>query len=249
MRGEGGSPRDVKQSLHRMARFSGVAHKEEPLERQDKTNRSWKARPGDTRMDMLPVPSYPLSGCTPCRAVCSSSAAHVMRLLVTAVISPRRFVGDASYWQNGNGFAGRRVPPVSSCDKEPADLWDHIREPTCQAAAPNLGTGLSATAICDRAPADVGMMASRTDSSICAFALRSCCFFSSTVFEGCCMPTNRYLRRCTQALPIPNAVHTHRTRVLLALHLIVNNPLAGPLPTEISIAHLSAVRPFSILSC
>src|SRR5690242_8482409 len=68
-------------------------------------------------------------------------------------------------------------------------------------------------------------------------------------FEGRCMPMNRYLQCCTQAMPHAQRSTHSSYSARLALHLIASNPLTGSLSTEISIAHLSVLRPFSILSC
>ena len=127
------------------------------------------------------------------KAKLANGRAHVMRSLVTAVISPRRFVGEASRGQTQGMDSLGALRPLPYPATKLAGCGHHIRELTCstlplQISAP----ALSLAAICDRLPTDVGMMALRTVTYIRTQLYTVDYLFvpASAVFEGCCIPTD-----------------------------------------------------------
>ena len=89
------APRKVKHRLHRMARLLALFTRKNPqageTKQTDSNQRGLGIRGWICSSELLPALRL---HAMPCRLLRGRWRVHVMRLLVTAVISPRRFVGD-----------------------------------------------------------------------------------------------------------------------------------------------------------
>lgn len=203
-------------------------------------------RPGDTRVDMLqsPAPAVWLHAMffRP-ESSKANGRAHVMRSLVTAVISPRRFVGEASRRQSQGMDSLGALRPLPYPVTKLAGCGHHIRELTCstlplQISAP----ALSLAAICDRLPTDVGMMALRTVTSIRTIIHCTCLCLPQRFSRAAAPPWIRYLQSGAQRIECAQFSTPLSYSSSLVLHLIAAYTIAtsGHFP----IAHLSFCDPF-----
>lgn len=198
--------------VHRMA-LSSTIRKEEPSGNRDKTNRRCKARPGDTRVDML---QRPLSR--------SPVARHAVPFAVRSTAGARheaaRNGSDQSLairwlWEQGMGWLGT-PRPLPALVTGLADCGTTSRNRLVNAAAPNLGSQPRRTY---DGIAGVYLDLSARNSCCCCSTFRQhrttfpSIFSTSAVSRVLHARESIYARHHT-SIAHTKLVHTHRTRAL-----------------------------------